>query len=236
MELDHALGSPAGGGSAATAGSRASPRLLLLHAAAVPTPAVLAAIHAQRELTSRPIFNGTRGSNDRRRLQADLSWARSAALQVYHAQLGAAIAPHLPGGQVPTDAVVLTSLPGCAPQRPHCDYTPTELAGLPSSELPWAALVALQDATRLRVWPSASVHDAVDAEAPEEELHMDSGDVCLFRGDLVHAGSGFADENVRLHVFLDAPAAPHPRRPNGTYLVGKIRSRGSRAGSSSATT
>jgi len=41
----------------------------------------------------------------------------------------------------------------------------------------------------------------------------------IFRGDLVHAGAGYNDENIRLHVYLDSYLCP--REPNRTYIISK---------------
>jgi hypothetical protein len=48
-------------------------------------------------------------------------------------------------------------------------------------------------------------------------LLLSRGDILFFRGDLIHAGSAYAEANVRLHMYLDHPMAP--RDANRTWIV-----------------
>lgn len=63
--------------------------------------------------------------------------------------------------------------------------------------MPLAAIVALQDGTRLHVWSFDT--------GKEEAVTLDEGDVIVFRGDLGHAGSEYDEENWRLHIYIDSP-------------------------------
>ena len=46
---------------------------------------------------------------------------------------------------------------------------------------------------------------------------LKKGQVLIFDGDMVHAGSAYEKENTRIHLYLDSEEVP--RRRNKTYLV-----------------
>ena len=69
---------------------------------------------------------------------------------------------------------------------------------------PLGVLVALQDETRL--------------DTPQGVIAMEQGDVLVFDGDVVHAGAAYAQDNTRVHLYLDATEVP--RVHNVTYLTG----------------
>ena len=48
-----------------------------------------------------------------------------------------------------------------------------------------------------------------------KRIEMNKGDLFLFRGDLVHAGSEYDKSNIRLHCFMDRDY----RKPNRTWLI-----------------
>lgn len=104
--------------------------------------------------------------------------------------------------QRPSSWVAIQSLPGCEGQPAHTDYPP--MPGQADADVPLAVLVALMPDTRLCVWPQSR---------RPKEVHLLPGDVLVFRGDLVHAGAAYANENVRLHCFLGE------HHSNRTWLV-----------------
>ena len=61
--------------------------------------------------------------------------------------------------------------------------------------------------------------DLVDRvrQIPCEELTLDVGDLLIFRGDFIHAGSSYEEDNYHLHTFLDSEVVK--RQPNETWLV-----------------
>jgi len=83
--------------------------------------------------------------------------------------------------------------------------------------VPLAALLAIQGRTRLHVWP----FDSED----EEVIHLDEGDLLIFRGDLGHAGAEYDDEDLvdgvhlRLHVYIDSPVIERAKDEDGTALT-----------------
>ena len=87
-------------------------------------------------------------------------------------------------------------------------------------------LVATMPGTKLNVWPGSiklitthpefiKYNDQINCKV----LDLDKGDVVFFRADLVHAGSSYDKENVRLHCFLDSEFVQ--RQPNRTFLIRK---------------
>lgn len=50
-----------------------------------------------------------------------------------------------------------------------------------------------------------------------QKVNLNKGDILLFRGDLVHSGSGYDDFNHRLHCYMDYGY----REPNKTWLIHK---------------
>ena len=167
--------------------------------------------------------NRQRASSDGRRRQICLP-ETSIALRDFGKNISAKISDMLPHLKL-NDWVVLRSLPGCCEQAPHVDYDPSDDM-LSTETVPVNVLVALQDSTTLEVWPES--HRLISSMVKSEKLGKDDcfsqtrlslsrGDVLLFRGDLVHAGSAYDDNNVRLHCYMDMSV----RIPNRTWLVDK---------------
>jgi len=107
--------------------------------------------------------------------------------------------------------VVLHSKLGSKRQQPHHDYEPSEkLSNCPDNKFPLAILSALMDKTTLNVW----------LDGKEEVAQLSKGDILIFRGDFIHAGSAYEEENVRMHCYLDSPFVP--RAPNRTHIIDEL--------------
>ena len=126
----------------------------------------------------------------------------------------------------PSTWVVIHSRPGCQDQAAHCDYGPSEdLANADDSEMPLSALVALMPGTKLNVWPK-SIRLSTTSESDLAKVkpisckvvELEEGDILVFRGDLVHAGSSYSEDNYRIHCFLDSDSVP--RTENRTWIIG----------------
>ena len=111
------------------------------------------------------------------------------------------------------------------------------LAGLRDGDAPLSVMVALEPATKLWIFPSGCDH-------PEDALlvHLNVGDMLVWRGDLVHAGAGthampkahpppphtrpsppcanagYHVEHIRVHAYVDPPPDIY-RRPHGATDV-----------------
>jgi hypothetical protein len=91
--------------------------------------------------------------------------------------------------------------------------------------VPLLAVVALQGGTFLDVWPGSHWlirRERLTRHTPRvyrETVELDAGDVIVFRGDLIHAGSAYSSHNLRLHAYIDHPSVPRP--PNKTWVIGR---------------
>ena len=84
-----------------------------------------------------------------------------------------------------------------------------------AARAPWgdahlAMIVALQDGTRLPIYP-------FDRGGERDVVELNAGDVFLFRGDLVHIGAEYRSLNIRIHSYIDSPCAPEERDGAATY-------------------
>lgn len=164
------------------------------------------------------IFNGT-GHNDQKRRQVKLPFSVIADLQQKILQN-----PFVGKHHVVKDFVLLRSLPLCKRQQAHTDYIPdARLKHCPPDERPLLFLFAIEDNTKLVVWPSShkvvqGLGRTLDPIEPNVLL-LQKGDAILFRADLVHAGAEYEVENIRIHCYIDSHAVP--RNPNRTWIVKK---------------
>ncbi len=186
--------------------------------------------------SSGPIFNNIK-TNDNRRRQSKLN-TRNPVLRKWIQDLEETICSIHPIQNLKfRDWNVLQSLPGCKSQQPHTDYVPTEqfikkMAELDNpenhSKMPLLCLIALEPNTYLDVWenstrlitlPEDILRDILYPDMFLNRLCLQPGDVLLFRPDLIHAGSSYSEENIRLHVYLDSLEIP--RQANRTFIINK---------------
>ena len=131
-----------------------------------------------------------------------------------------------------TDADANTYAVAAAGRQPaHSDASPPAdgaarpLESLADADMPLSAMLAVQQGTRLWVYPSGCDADAADAEeagavvAPVL-IELELGDLLVWRGDLVHAGAGYAEEHVRVHAYIDPPDDIYLRPRGRTNLCG----------------
>lgn len=110
--------------------------------------------------------------------------------------------------------VVLRSLAGCQAQPAHMDYEIQPDHDPTSFRFSHGAVIAIERGTKLDVWPGA--HHYIGSKVPPDvpidrkTVVLNPGDVCVFRGDCVHAGSSYQEENTRLHCYMDIPEMKHP--------------------------
>ena len=176
---------------------------------------------------ARVIFNHneTNAHNDNKRTQVNLK-VGSKKMQAFMCIIKQKI-HNLGFNHAMNNWVIIRSKPGCRDQAAHTDYVPsTEIAACPDNQMPLAILIALMPDTKIHVWPKSIRLASMNPELyvdikPIKRLTitLNEGDLFIFRGDLVHAGSGYSEENIRLHCFMDSQIVP--RTQNRTYLVGK---------------
>lgn len=104
-------------------------------------------------------------------------------------------------GRTAGTSVLIHSKPGCKRQQWHTDYKPQAIKKL--RKKPLGVLLALTDNTLF--------------DTPEKQYTMKCGDMLIFDGDEVHAGSSYENENTRFHMYVDTPT--HTRIENKTYFA-----------------
>lgn len=121
----------------------------------------------------------------------------------------------------PSNYVLLYSKAGCSNQLAHSDYIPSK--ELEIYQTPLNAIIALESNTKLHIW-NKSINIVTEKYLPVKPinrtiLYLNKGDILLFRGDLIHAGSDYDIDNIRLHLYLDNNLVP--RLPNRTFVISK---------------
>lgn len=186
--------------------------------------------------TGGPIFNNEK-TNDNRRRQNKLT-TRNPLIRNWVCSIEETLRSiHPLKNLVFREWNILQSLPGCESQQPHTDYVPTErfikkmsYLDVPENHLkiPLLSLIALEPNTYLDVWENSCrlitssderLKDYVNPDIRSNRLCLQPGDVLLFRPDLIHAGSSYSEENLRLHVYLDSLEIP--RQTNRTFIINK---------------
>lgn len=89
------------------------------------------------------------------------------------------------------------SLPGCPRQPKHTDTAaPHSLTCTDTDDVPLALVYALQDDTKLMIWPLTGGCITVQ---------LQSGFMVVFRGDVFHCGMEYSVQNTRIHAYIDSP-------------------------------
>jgi len=177
----------------------------------------------------KTIFNyNNNKKEDYKRKMRDLSQKRKCVKSFVDETMDmlSEIAPQLN----PNTWVILKSLPGCQAQAAHTDYLPNDdLKRTTDETIPLLAIISLMNGTKIDVWPNSirlitkgpmlegfhpkNSHTPVQSiktiQDNKKVEYLDKGDMLIFRGDLIHAGSAYDEENIRLHVYLDSPVVSH---------------------------
>ena len=122
-------------------------------------------------------------------------------------------------GRATADWRVLHAQDGCLAQGLHTDYEVGDpMYPSPQSRQPAGGVLAVMDGTTLDVGVPCS--DGT-GEYTRTTLHVPVGWAVIFDGDVVHAGSAYATENTRVHLYLDV--ATFKRVPGYTCYVRERR-------------
>jgi hypothetical protein len=121
-------------------------------------------------------------------------------------------------GWAPKNWVVLYSKAGGQEQAPHQDFPKREVtharAGVGfkgikavriKPTIQAGIIIALMPNTKLIVYDGC-FNDADVCK--KRNLVLEAGECIIFRGDLVHAGAAFSEDNYRVHATLTIPAVP----------------------------
>lgn len=120
---------------------------------------------------------------------------------------------------------IIKSKPGCNIQQAHCDYVPDQNMSLTDdNDMPLSAIISFMKGTKITIWRKSIRYSFINSEYIKksikiypEEIYLNPGDILVFRADLVHAGSNYNEENIRLHVYLDNDKVP--RTKNRTWII-----------------
>lgn len=92
----------------------------------------------------------------------------------------------------------------------HLDFELTRIQDIVKKypqKLPLSVIVSVQEGTKIHVWPNS--HHLVSKDSRfhigkirSQEISIEPGMACVFRGDLVHCGSDYKQKNVRLFMHL----------------------------------
>ena len=199
-----------------------------VYKSAVKIPSLIVDEAIQRSEKAGSIFNHNERMtrNDRKRRQVTLSSNKSTKrMKQFLESVNSFVSQNVSDVLKPAPWVVIHSKPGCQHQAAHCDYVPDRaLETVSNANMPLAVIVPIMPGTQLNVWPhsiglstssTARLKNIKPISCKVEKL--DVGDVFVFRGDLVHAGSSYEKDNYRLHTFLDSKEVK--RQPNRTWLV-----------------
>lgn len=158
----------------------------------------------------RNIFNPKR-----KRAQRDINSCRNPVVKRFIADCNIFLKKLFPS-RVPNDWVIIRSLPGCQQQQAHTDYLPNS-DFKDRTKAPLNAMVFFQEGSTLEVWEGTQNWIQFDSSQmdglPEVQcrtLKFDVGDILIFYGDLIHAGSSYSNSNYRLHAYLDTPCYIRP--------------------------
>ena len=176
-------------------------------------------IENQINLSHVFVFNQDWENNDKKRLQTELDEHNLSFITNLNDMVNS-INPALHK----SNWVILKSQPGCHKQMSHLDYVPTPafnevINGDDKSKIPLLVLVSLMENTYLDIWENSIelMNGSYDGEPVKStKMLLGKGDVLVFRSDVIHAGSEYQHENIRLHCYLDSPFI---NRENDTTFI-----------------
>lgn len=134
--------------------------------------------------------------------------------------------------------VLLKSLPGCEVQPAHSDYPPVQ-ENMEDEKVEveedgrklrkhnttsFGLICAIMPNTKFTIWPGLTNRNL---ELTKEHstvlpltLNLNAGDVLLFSGDQIHAGSAYENLNYRIHMYVDGKTNKMENK-NKTWLAAK---------------
>lgn len=77
------------------------------------------------------------------------------------------------------------------------------------AKIPLIVLISIMDNTVIDVWENSinwmkmADNDIFNPPIQKKTITLQSGQICVLRGDLIHAGSAYADENFRIYSFYN---------------------------------
>jgi hypothetical protein len=91
-------------------------------------------------------------------------------------------------------------------------------------KLPIIVLTAIMDNTCIDVWENShnwmQLNDNQKFDSPiiKKTIKLVKGQICVLRGDVIHAGTAYTEENIRIYSFYDSYVVLPPQ--NKVHLIG----------------
>ena len=100
--------------------------------------------------------------------------------------------------------VSIISAPGNIRQPVHMDFPPDDVVDLENQKKPLLCVLALEDGTTNHGWiPSKPIlTGAISFPIKPQKITLNRGDLLIFTGDFIHAGSEYFIRNIRLHCYF----------------------------------
>ncbi len=157
------------------------------------------------------IFNGVAENGeltyDGKRLQGTGEWRQKIKRQLNRFLWDRAI---LSEERMIAELYALRSLPDCGRQPRHTDSAPEKsFKDREPEDVPLALLYALENETRLKVWPFNGEFCVIN---------LKKGDMVVFRGDMAHCGFEYKETNTRIHAYIDTNKPGCKRRKGSTWI------------------
>lgn len=78
-------------------------------------------------------------------------------------------------------------------------------------------MIAFQPQSKLVMWPcswklQAKARGSREDKWRHEVVELEPWDVVIFRGDLFHAGAAYEQQNLRAHIYMDAPGTSRQKK------------------------
>jgi hypothetical protein len=120
-------------------------------------------------------------------------------------------------------------LPDCSERQTTFKYlaaTPetSNIVTTRQQKIPIIVLTAIMDNTCIDVWENShnwmrlNDNQKFDQPIVKRTINLKKGQICVLRGDTIHAGSAYAEENIRIYSFYDSYVVLPPK--NKVYLIG----------------
>ena len=110
---------------------------------------------------------------------------------------------------------------GAQRQQSHADHNPRNTQPLENNKISLLAFIPLENNAQLYIWnPSNAILAGTyrNVTVKPSLLTVNKGDLVIFRGDLIHAGSEWnGSAKYRLHCYFHHPLVPFP--DNQTWRV-----------------
>jgi hypothetical protein len=102
--------------------------------------------------------------------------------------------------------IILKSSENCEKQTPHLDYIPTDkfidLIKNNEDKLSYFFINSIEK-TQIYVYGKY-----LDNKYFEQKINIPANSILLMRADLIHAGSDFIQENIRIHCYIESDYLP----------------------------